>query len=162
MLSLSRQTVLSRSFTCDGSFSDELVGVVFKVNWCRKIFISSKFSFRCFPKSSPIQGLYLRHPLFNNHAICQSNQEIVNVESNNSTQLTITAETTPQALFGQHGFPSNPRKFLCDVQAPRTACRSDFLKRFQQTLISSSFPAASKNKYQTSGASLIVNSWQDS
>ena len=132
--------------------------VVFKVNWYRKInHQTQQIQLHKLFNVLAIQRLYLRHPLFSNHAICQSNQEIFNVEPKNSTQLTITNVTASQALFGRHGFPSNPRQFLCDVQAPRTACRSDSLKRFQQTLTSSSFPAASKNKYPTSGGTLIAN-----
>ena len=69
--------------------------IVFKIIWNWKLTLGScKFSFRSFPTSPAIQRLHLRYPLFRNHVICQSNQEIVNVTSRSSAQLVIINVTT--------------------------------------------------------------------
>ena len=86
-LSCQRFFSLFCSFTCDGSFSDESVGVVFKVICDGKVTMlshpnSSKFRFRNLPRSPTISRLYLRHSFLTQRSICQTNQEIVNMCSN--------------------------------------------------------------------------------
>ena len=65
---------------------------------------------------------YLIHPFLTFATICQTNQEIVNVNPNDTFQLTVIRVTTPQALASRHGSPSKLRKFLFDVQPPRKEC----------------------------------------
>ena len=65
----------------------KFVGVVFKVNCDRKVTMlshpnSSKFRFRNLPRSPAIQRLYHRHPFLTQRPICQTNQESVNMYSN--------------------------------------------------------------------------------
>ena len=64
----------------------------------------------------------LRHPFLTFVTIGQTDQELVNLYSNDPFQLTAIRVTTPQALISRHEFPSKLRKFLRDVQPPRTAC----------------------------------------
>ena len=50
------------------------------------------------------------------------------MKSSNVTQLIITRVTTPQALIGRHGFPSNFRKFL-HARGAEVSPSNDFNRR---------------------------------
>ena len=163
-LSCQRFLSLSSSFKCDGSFSDEFVAVVFKVNCDGKITMLSKpdsikFRFRNLPRFPTIQRLFISDIHFSPNA---PSARPINKSSTcipmTPFQLTVIKITTSQTLISRHGFPTKLRKFLRDNHHARCADvrpkKKDFIRRTHRA----GFPSESENKYPTSGGALIVNS----
>ena len=101
---------------------------------------------------------FISHPFLTYFTIGQTNQEIVNMHSNDPFQLTVIRITTPQALISRHGLPSKLRKFLWmsnyHARCADVSPQKDFIKPTYRA----GFPSQSENKFPTSGGALIVNS----